>query len=394
MPDIFNADGLTVETLPEIRQEIIDGFKATYGSNIVLDQDTPDGQMINIFAQSAADIREMLLDIVASLDPDQAEGRVLDQRVALNGLVRKAGTYTMVSVDITVDRALNLQGLDTGLYDINGSGYTVKDGIGNLFILAESQNFSAAGTYHCLFRAKEIGQVLVAPNTITLPETVVLGVTALNNPSAAVSQGQNEETDAELRIRRARSFGINSVGQLDALEAALWSIANVTACHVRENYTDIIDVYNVPPHSIWCIVEGGTDEDIGAAIYAKRSDGCGTFGAQSVTVNRSNGRTAIFYFDRPVYVPLYIKFRLGYIGGGELNQNELKEYIVNNLKYNLDQIATADEVTNTVKKFNSQYFVEDTEISTDNTTWAQIIDQDSPQKKFTISTSNIDIEDV
>ena len=46
------------------------------------------------------------------MDPDQAQGRVLDQRIAINGLERKGGTYTVTPVNITVDREVSLVGLD------------------------------------------------------------------------------------------------------------------------------------------------------------------------------------------------------------------------------------------------------------------------------------------
>jgi hypothetical protein len=43
----------------------------------------------------------------------------------------------------------------------------------------------------------------------------------------------------------------------------------------------------IPPHSIWCIVDGtATDADIAQAIYRKRSAGCGMKGIQSYNVTQ------------------------------------------------------------------------------------------------------------
>jgi uncharacterized phage protein gp47/JayE len=394
MPDVFDANGLKVKTLLEIRDEITTAFQQIYGPDTNIDQDSPDGQLVNIFAQSATDIREALAEAVSSFDPDQAEGRVLDQRVALNGITRKGATYTMLNIDLTVDRAVNLQGLDSNLYDINGAGYTVKDGVGNLFILAESRSFPTAGTYTVLFRAKEIGRVIALPNTITIPDTIVAGVTAINNPHAVISQGVNEESDAELKLRRYISMGIGSIGMVASVRAALFSIKDITDCYVTENNTGNTNAYGVPGHSIWAIVEGGLPDDIGEVLYAKRGAGCGTYGEQSITVTPPDQDPITLYFDRPDYVPLYIKFDCGFLGGGSINIDDLKTYITQNLVYKLKQISTADEIINIVSKYNSSYYVENCLISKDGSDWKQLINPDNPQQKFTISFSNIDITQI
>ena len=51
-----------------------------------------------------------------------------------------------------------------------------------------------------------------------------------------------------------------------------------------ENYTDTTDGDGIPPHSIWAIVAGGTDADIGAVLYAKKTAGAGFLGDVSVNV--------------------------------------------------------------------------------------------------------------
>jgi uncharacterized phage protein gp47/JayE len=393
MPDIFNENGLQVKTLQEIRDSLVADMQAIYGDDINLDQDSPDGQMINISSQSGVDIREMIRDAINSLDVDQAEGRVLDQRVALNGITRKAGTFTMTDVSITVDRPLNLQGLDDNLSDINGTGYSVKDDVGNIFILAQSQSISEPGAYSFSFRAQRIGAVQVAPNTITLPETIVAGVTAINNPQGVTQQGTDEESDAQLKTRRRISFALSSVGQLDSLEAALATLDTVTDVLTVENNT-AGTVGGIPAHTLWAIIEGGTPADIGYAIYAKRGSGCGTFGAQSVTVPRPNGLTALYYFDRPIYVPLYIQASIGYIGGGTVNLPGLKDYIAENLIYKLRDIATTDTIITMIKNFDKNYYVNSINISTDNTTWSQILSPQTYQQKFTVSTANMNFSEV
>ena len=178
MSDILDSNGLQTKTLSELRDELIANYKIIYGNDINTDQNSPDGQIITIEAQVGEDLREILQQVNAGFDPDQALGRVLDQRVAINGITRNEGTYTFQNIEITTDRALNLIGLDGQANELNPtvSGlYTVKDAAGTLFYLLSSQVIAGAGTYSYNFRAAEIGQVEVTPNTITTAETGIAG---------------------------------------------------------------------------------------------------------------------------------------------------------------------------------------------------------------------------
>ena len=183
MPDILDANGLTVKTLTEIRTDLETAFKDIYGVDINIDQNSPDGQMIGILSQAFVDIRELATYIYNSFDPDNAIGRQLDSRVTINNIERQGGTYTITPIDITVDRTVSLNGLDADFDNPNGVGYTVQDDAGNQFVLIDSDTLTA-GTHSLSFRSKEIGEVNVTVGTIVNPVTIVLGVTTINNSSA------------------------------------------------------------------------------------------------------------------------------------------------------------------------------------------------------------------
>jgi uncharacterized phage protein gp47/JayE len=314
MPDTLDANGLTIKTLTEIVAELEAGMQTVYGTDINVDPDSPDGQMINMFAQACIDLREVIEDIYTSMDPDQATGVVLDQRVAINGIMRNGGTYTVAPVEITVDRAVSLIGLDTLSdaleADFPAGVYTVKDDAGTQFVLLDSVNIAAAGTATYDFRAVNIGAVLVEVGTITTPVTVIAGVTAIANASATSVQGVDEESDTALKIRRRKSTAIASEGYLDSIESNILALDGVTACVVDENVTNVTDANGTPAHYIWAIVEGGADADIAEAIYATKSSGSGMRGVTVVSVARPNGRTIDISFDRPTDEDLYIRFNV------------------------------------------------------------------------------------
>jgi len=393
MPDTFDSTGLTVKTLTEIREEKEADYKSIYGEDINLDQNSPDGQIINIESQGAVDLREVLSQINAGFDPDQAEGRVLDQRVALNNITRNGGTFTLVPVEITVDKALNLIGLDGESDELNpaiSNLYTVKDDAGNEFYLLSSVSIASAGTDSYSFRAADIGDVQIQVNTITTPVTIIAGVTNINNTAGASSQGVDEESDADLKVRRRSSTAISSVGYLDAIEAAIKDLDNVTTGIVLENNTDATDSDGIPPHSIWAIVEGGDNTEIGTVIYAKKSSGSGMKGAVEVEITRPNGGIFTAKFDRPIDQDLYIRFNL-VLPGGTVDTDNLKALIVENITWGVGSDAVGSKISAYVQSLNANYQISSMEVSDDDITYLEVVSTALPIDRFVNDITRITI---
>jgi uncharacterized phage protein gp47/JayE len=384
MPDTLDETGLTIKSLTELVTELTDDMKGIYGDDINVEPDTPDGQQINIVAQLGIDQREVLGDINSGFDPDQAQGRVLDQRVAINGIFRQGATFTQTPISITVDRAVTLQGLDDASEDIDipSGTYTVKDDVGNQFCLLETEAIAAVGTYVLTFRAKDIGNVEVSVNTITTAVTAIAGVTAINNPSSPTVQGRDEETDASLRLRRRKSTAIVSTGYLDSIESALLALDGVTTAIVNSNDTDATDIEGTPPHTVWAIVEGGDPDEIGEVIYAKKSAGSGLRGDEEVIVPRPNWRTYTARFDRPDNQNLWIRFAIIVVGGGVIDADELKRLIVENVLWGVGESASADTIVCYLKTVNTNYRITGMELSDDNTIWDEVIDTANSASRF------------
>lgn len=304
MPNQVTSAGLETATQAEYITQFTTAMQAIYGADINLDPSTPDGQMMVIYIQAVLDVLDLLTQVYNMFDPDNAIGTILDQRVAINGIQRQAGTNTITDVTITVDQALNIYGLE----QTNQPIYTVADNAGNEFELSNSHSFSGAGSTALQFQAKVAGAVLTTPNTITVPITVVLGVTTINNPDTYITLGINEETDAQLRLRRQQSVSFSSQGYLTSLLAALENITTVNSAYVYENVTGSTDGDGVPGHSIWVIVSGGTAADVAEAIYKKRNAGCGMFGAQTYTITQVDGSPFVVKWDNVSSESLFIKF--------------------------------------------------------------------------------------
>jgi len=356
----IDANGISIQTYEEILNAIINGqtdipgLKQIYGSDINVDSNSPDGQMINIFALSKKDMLDLIVQDYSSKDPDQAVGVALDAVSQLCGIYRKGGSYSETSVSITVDRELDLKGLD----DPDAVPFTVSDNVGNVFYLMESVTVSV-GTTALNFRAKNIGRVQIEANTITTAVTVILGVTAINNPSAPYQEGTDQETDADFRIRRQKSVGKPSQGYLQSLYAALLNIPGVSQVSIYENVTGSTDGDGIPSHSIWVIVLGGTDEEVAESIFSYRNAGCGMKGAEEVEVEMADGNTFTIKFDRPDEEDLYMEFTVTPIGGGAIDLDYLKEQLVALYEFGIYEPADVTTIATIVRSVNPNVVVSD-----------------------------------
>jgi hypothetical protein len=317
MPNSLTANGLTTATQAELVASYTAAFQSLYGADINLGAETPDGQLLLIFIQSVLDQEDLLTQIYNTFNPDNAIGTILDQRVAINGIQRQAGTYTVTDITLTLSQSVNLYGLDQSAQSV----YTVADNAGNQWQLQFTQLGASPGTLVTSFQSATPGALTTVPNTITVPVTIVLGVQSINNPTTYTTLGVNEETDAALRIRRQKSVSLPSQGYLAGLLAALENINGVTYAFVEENDTGSTNGDGVPGHSIWVIVAGsGAAADIAQAIYTKRNAGCGMYnsgdaGAQSYNITQADGSIFTIYWDAVITEDLFIKFTVTSLDG-------------------------------------------------------------------------------
>jgi hypothetical protein len=398
MPDILDGDGLTVKTRSEIVNDLGAAMQGIYGADINIDQNSPDGEWIGIMAQAAVDIRELLVGIYNSFNPDRALGVPLDERVVINNISRRGGTFTVQPVSITVDRTVTLQGLDANYNDVNATGYTVQDDAGNQFILVDSDTI-ATGTHSLNFRSKILGQVETTVGTITNPVTVVLGVTGINNPSGALEIGQNEETDAELRLRRQYSVAIASDGYLNGLLAAVLNLDGVSDAALYENVTNVVDAYGIPAHGIWLVVEGGANTDIAQLIYTKKSYGADMRGQVEVEITTASGNILVVKFDRPTAKDLYIRFDIQpTIAGTVFDILGIKQYIVDNLSYGIGEFANTSNITAlaiaAIASTSGGGVPLNVEISDDGSSWTDFLEVDTLDEQWTVDTSRITITEL
>ena len=353
--------GLQIDDFYTIKEKIEDNLKNIYGQNINLEQNSPDEQFAANFAQMIADQNELIQDVNASFDPDQAVGVVLDQRVKLNGLTRKQGAYTRVYVDITFDGAATIKGLDGNNVE---DCFQVSDSTGNILVCETTTSGVNGETHSVSFRALEFGALIFNVGSVNTIVTTQSGVASVNNPNAQYFLGSDEESDSELRIRRKLvALNRSSVDHIDDEEVI---------------------------------------KNIGMAIYLKRvlgtpmkhnEDSSSSSGEDSnqgyYIVEKPIGDPFIAYWTKPTpqYVDINITAKM--LNGDNINGTQIEEIIRNNLSLQVGQILTTNDIENIVLNNIDGIVVVDVTISEVGETPVEDYLLPSPDKRFVSNTITV-----
>lgn len=395
MADILNENGLQTDSYNTLLEQIQADLNAIYasdGDTINFNSETPDGQLTNIYAQIGTDIRELAQEIYNSFDPSKCSGRIQDSRYALNFLTRNSGTYTIQNIQITVNKTVELQGLDSAYNEADASSYTVSDDAGNLWYLIDSETLQA-GTHSLPFRSQNLGLIQPTIGTITNQVTKVLGVVSVNNPTAPTTLGQEEEKDLNFSIRRDRSTAAKGQNNIDAMIGQLLNLDGVSDVRAWINSSDTTDSTGTPSCTVWVIIEGGANSDIASIIY-ENSCGLPTRGDVTVDIPTISGQIFHTKFDRSNPVPLYIRFNFKLTTDlSAVDVSGIKTYIAENLTYSLDEAAETSKVTEiaaqAIAANGGGGYALNVELSTDNATWTDYIPSESLKNKFVIDTTRI-----
>lgn len=384
----FTADGVEIQSLQEITDELAEGYRGIYGTDINLNPESPDGQRVLIDAKLVADIQSFALDLYNQQDPDFASGQALFSKLKYAGISPRPATKSQVDITVSSSRIMDLP-----------AGYTIVDELGQEWLI-ESAESVAVGSNTVTFTAKDYGAIEADADTINTPVTIVIGVNSVNNPDPA-TPGVAEETVEELRIRRTRSVQLPSYTPTGAIFARLANTPGVLDIIVYENDTDTYDAeLDLDAHHVWVIIEGGNVSDIAEAMAYTKTAGTGTKGATSGTFNetleRPGGEPFVIEhemnFDRPTDVPIYIQ-----VTGTRKNPDQPIPWgtISDNLaakNFLIGNLVVASELYKTAYEAGDNFILYDLEISLDGISWtAQTIDPDYDGKPSLADFSFIEV---
>lgn len=294
-----DSKGLHIPSYQDILNDMIASMKQIYGDDIYLENDSADYQLLSIFALKQSDTLQTLAYAYNARSPETAIGTSLDSVVKLNGIKRKGAGRSTCRVTIT------------GTPFTQISAGAVRDRAGLIWDLPAVVVIGAQGTTDTVVTCRKTGAVSALVGDINQINTPTYGWVSVTNKVAAVL-GNEAETDAQLRLRQTISTANPSQTMLDGTKGAIAALKDVSRYAVYENDTNSSNVtsdnpYGLPPHSITCVVEGGTNEDVARAIFLHKGIGCYTNGDVVVNYVDDNDYINHIRFYRPVYKDIFVK---------------------------------------------------------------------------------------
>ena len=258
---------------------VLTDMNAAFGGNINTALETPQGQLASSQAAAIGAKNSEILFISAMFDPETSTG-VWQDGLGLLYEIERIHAFSIV-VDVVCG---GLNGVVIPALSV------VQDKDGNKYIAVTGGTIGVGGTVTLQFQCAVTGPIFCAIGAITTIYTSIAGWYSVTNLTAG-ELGRNVETRADFEARRKLSVGKNSINHLASVRGAVLSVPNIIDAYVTENVEGFV-VYNgaVPlnPHSIAISVVGGTDSDVAAAIWSKKSPGCNYTGDTIVAVQDTN----------------------------------------------------------------------------------------------------------
>lgn len=272
-------------------------FRDIYGADIYIEPDSKDGILLALIAYAMHGCNNATVAAWQSFSPATGMGEGLSRNVKINGITRKAASYS------TADLLLTGR-VGTVIHDGQ-----VRDSAGNLWVLPPTVTLDLHGQATATAICQVEGAVSALPGDINQIATPTQGWQNVTNLVAA-TEGRPVETDAELRQRQAFSVALPSRSVMEGLQGALASLKGVLRVSTLDNDTDETDANGVPAHSIAVVIDGGDSAEIAATIAQKKAPGVPTWGTTKESVTDIWGNTKQIRFFRPARVPVYAEIKI------------------------------------------------------------------------------------
>ncbi|WP_223535269.1 baseplate J/gp47 family protein [Pseudomonas sp. GL-B-16] len=239
-----------------------------------IDADSPDGQRIGIDAELLTNLDEAVVAAYRSKDPDSATGEALRDIGKISGVPIREATYSVAPITVVGQATTAIP-----------AGSQVRSRIDNsVWLTTAVIVIDLSQTANGFAICSTLGRVLASPGELTVIGTPFPGWSSVTNGEAAA--GEAAESDTDFRKRRNDSVARAGSNMRDNMVANIASVPGVTDVKVLENSSDSpFDADGVPYTGIAIIVNGGSDANIGWAIYQKHNPGTPMFPRYSAKTN-------------------------------------------------------------------------------------------------------------
>lgn len=292
----ITTTGFVRTRLDERLANLIAAMQAIFGTDIDVSPESLDGQTLGIFSESISNLDQLAEDTYQGFNPQSATGLALSRLVQLNGIRRIAGAYSTITLQAT--------GTQGTVIPVGSLARNPSTNV-QFTTLAEA-TIDSTGLVLIPAQATIMGALVSEAGSVTKIDTPIYGWQAVTNLTDALV-GRAEETDEQLRIRRAKSTATPGLSITDAIYGAIANVVGVRYVQVYENDLDIPDpVTGQAPHSVHAIVDGGADADIARVMFDKKTIGTTSLGAVVTSITDNQGALHLVRHDRPVDVNIYV----------------------------------------------------------------------------------------
>jgi len=305
MTDQLTAAGLEIDDLATRKAVMKAAIRSACGANLDLSPDQPDGQFVEIFAERVQSALEVLQEVYASLDLDEASGDSLTSLCSLTGAHRRASTYGTTTLTLTLAATTTVPA---------GSVAHVLGDPTNRWATDVAVTSTTAGNYPVAATNTQKGAIQALAGAVSVIATPVAGWTIVTNVADAV-EGLETETDTELRLRAEQELALGGSTTVDAIQADIldWMTAQGSTAYARvyENATDSYDSAGRPPHSFEAVVRAVpslSSADIAEQIWLTKAAGIQAWGTtiSAYTDTQGESHEVRFTLATPLALKVYV----------------------------------------------------------------------------------------
>jgi len=294
---VVTPAGISSPSFADILASYQASVRAIFGSDIYIEADSKDGQMLAMLAQAQYDSNLAAIAVYNSYNPQTATGVALDGAVKVNGIRRQSATFS--TVELTLIGTAGTQILRGVAVDV----------LNQMWDLPDIVTIPSEGTITVTATAALAGAVTAAAHTVNTMFTQFVGWQSVDNLLPA-SLGNPIETDGQLRLRQEQSTSNLALTTAESLIGRVGNVPGVSRVSININDTDTTDVNGIPSHSFSMVVEGGDINAIALAIEQAKDVGAGTFGNITVNVTDPAGLIVPISFQRLTDVPVAINVQI------------------------------------------------------------------------------------
>ena len=303
----------------EIKTAIQTIFTNAFGTDLSLDDATPQGVLIDGLTELKQASNSVLLYLANQFNPEVASGIFQDALANIYFIQRKSATHSIVTCRCIGVNGTVLNGIpDTNnptrvpamAQSTNGDIFECVSG-GIIGDPDENNTYRTPGYIDLVFRSVETGPIPCGANTVSSIYQAIVGWDSVNNSSSG-TVGVEEESRSEFEKRRVESLALQATGSLGAVQSGIANLSGIEDYKLWENVTNDEVTYRgvtLSPHSIWvCVNSAVSPDDIAEVIYKNKSAGCDTNGSQDCTyTDPLTGVSYEFHYDNPTDVDVYVK---------------------------------------------------------------------------------------